>query len=422
MKMKKKIKNIQALEVLDSRGDPTIQTKVFLENGIYGKALVPSGASKGKHEALELRDNDPNRYQGKGVLKACSNVNKIIAQELKGKEVLKQEEIDQLLIDLDGTSNKSRLGANAILSVSLACARAAAKSENLKLYEYIAKLYGLKVQDYELPRPMFNIFNGGKHADTNLDFQEFMIVPLKFKPFKEAVRIASEIFHKLREVLLKKNLDTDVGNEGGFAPDVEYTTQAIEMILEAIDSAGYKPGKDIGLALDAGASTFYEEKEDKYVLGLEKLSLSSRQLMALYKEWIDKYYFISLEDPLNEEDWGGWKKITEELGDKVQIVGDDLFVTNIKRLERGIKEKAANAILIKLNQIGTLTETLKCIKRAKEAGFKTIISHRSGETCDTFIADLAVGTAAGQIKTGSVSRSERTAKYNRLIEIEEELK
>ncbi len=416
-----KIKTIHAREILDSRGNPTLEVEVTLDDGTKGVAAVPSGASTGKLEALELRDGDPKRYDGKGVLKAVDNVNSFLRTKLEGFEITEQRKIDQTMIEADGTENKSKLGANAILGISLACAHAAAKVQKLELYEYIAKLFKLRSSNFLLPTPMMNIFNGGKHADTNLDFQEFMVVPLSPSSFKEKVRVGAEIFHKLAEVLSSEGLDTDVGNEGGYAPDIESTNQAIEMILKAIEKAGYKPGQDVSLAVDAGASTLYKKDEDRYVLSLEKTSLTSEQLIALYNEWIRKYPFIIMEDPLDEEDWEGWKKITEKFGDRVKIVGDDLLVTNVKRLERAVKEKACNSILIKLNQIGTLTETLDCIKKAKKANFETIISHRSGETIDTTIADLAVGTKAGWIKTGAPSRGERVCKYNRLMEIEEKI-
>jgi len=416
-----KIKTIHAREILDSRGNPTLEVEVTLDDSTKGVAAVPSGASTGKLEALELRDGDPKRYDGKGVLKAVDNVNSFLRTKLEGFEITEQRKIDQTMIEADGTENKSKLGANVILGISLACAHAAAKVQKLELYEYIAKLFKLRSSNFLLPTPMMNIFNGGKHADTNLDFQEFMIVPLSPSSFKEKVRVGAEIFHKLAEVLSSEGLDTDVGNEGGYAPDIESTNQAIEMILKAIEKAGYKPGQDVSLAVDAGASTLYKKDEDRYVLSLEKTSLTSEQLIALYNEWIRKYPFIIMEDPLDEEDWEGWKKITEKFGDRVKIVGDDLLVTNVKRLERAVKEKACNSILIKLNQIGTLTETLDCIKKAKKANFETIISHRSGETTDTTIADLAVGTNAGWIKTGAPSRGERVCKYNRLMGIEEKI-
>jgi enolase len=427
-----KIKNIIAREILDSRGDPTLEVKVFLENGMCGVGFVPSGASTGKHEALELRDDDLKRYRGKGVMRACENVNTKIAPALLGKDVLDQGKIDKLLIELDGTKNKSKLGANAILGVSLACLSSASKSQKLEPYEYIAKIFGLgsetefqiqgmpafkKKKKFHLPFAFMNIINGGKHADSRLDIQEYMIVP-KARTFFERVRQGSEVFHALKEILKQGGYATTVGDEGGFAPRLETNVQALDLIMQAIDKAGYKPGDDVVLAIDAAASEFYNEKDELYFLSLQKSSLTSDQLIALYREWVEKYPIVSLEDPLSEDDWAGWKKLTKKLGDKIQIVGDDLFVTNVKRLTLGVEQKLANAILIKPNQIGTVTETLDCIKEARKVGFKTMISHRSGETCDTFIADLSVGVNAGQIKTGSLSRGERVAKYNRLMEIE----
>jgi len=427
-----KIKNITTREILDSRGDPTLEVKVYLENGIYGIGVVPSGASTGKYEALELRDGDLKRYRGKGVLRACENVKTKITPMLLGENVLEQEKIDRMLIELDGTKNKSKLGANAILGISLACLSAAAKFQNLELYEYIAKIYGLKSEvkskiqvstqerEFYLPYAFMNIINGGKHADSGLDIQEYMIVP-KAKTFSERVRWGSEIFHALKEILKQNGYATTVGDEGGFAPKLETNVQALDLIMQAIEKAGFRPGDDVVLAIDAAASEFYNEKDERYFLSLQKSSLTSDQLIALYREWVEKYPIVSLEDPLSEDDWAAWKKLTKKLGDKIQIVGDDLFVTNIKRLTLGVEQNLANAILIKPNQIGTVTETLACIKEARKVGFKTMISHRSGETCDTFIADLAVGTNAGQIKTGSLSRGERIAKYNRLMEIESKL-
>ena len=419
-----KIKSIHAREILDSRGNPTLEVEVTLENGIKAKAAVPSGASTGKFEALELRDNDPKRYGGKGVLKAIDNVNFIIGKKLQGFEVEDQKKIDQTMIELDGTENKSKLGANAILGVSLACAKVAAKAQNLELYKYIAQLFGLQTSNFVLPVAMMNIVNGGKHADSGLDIQEYMIVP-QAKEFKEKLRIGSEVFQTLKGLLKQDGYQTGVGDEGGFAPKLQTNLQPLEFIAKATEKAGYTLGKDVCLAIDAAASSFYNEKESRYVLSLEHASLTSEQLVALYLDWANKFPIISIEDGLAEEDWEGWKKLSQKSkvkSQKLLIVGDDLLVTNVKRLERAIKEKACNAILIKPNQIGTLTETLDCMKRAKEAGFETIISHRSGETCDTFIADLAVGTNAGFIKSGSLSRGERVSKYNRLMEIEEQIK
>ncbi len=413
-----KIKNIYAREILDSRGNPTVEVDVILENGIKGRAAVPSGASTGEHEAWELRDGDKKRYVGKGVLKAVKNVNEVIAPKLIGKDVTKQEEIDRLMIDLDGTENKERLGANAILGVSLAVAKAGAISSKMPLYQYIRKSYELRVTGYELPVPMMNVVNGGRHADNNVDLQEFMIVPLG-ESFRESLRMGTEVFHSLKKVLKGKGYSTAVGDEGGFAPDLESNEEAIQIILEGIKRAGYEEGEDVLLALDPAASEFYED--GKYILTSEKRKLSASEMVDFYKDWVDKYPIVSIEDGLAQDDWGGWKKLTLKLGKKIQIVGDDLFVTNPKRLKRGIEEEIANSILIKLNQIGTLTETIETIKMAKDAGYATVISHRSGETEDTTIADVAVAVNAGQIKTGSCSRSERIAKYNQLLRIEEEL-
>jgi len=413
-----KIKNIRGREILDSRGNPTVEVDVLLENGILGRAAVPSGASTGEHEALELRDGDRKRYSGKGVLKAVKNVNEIIAPKLIGKNVTKQEEIDRLMIDLDGTENKERLGANAILGVSLAVVKAGAMALKMPLYQYIKEVYGLRFTVYSLPVPMMNVINGGKHADNNVDFQEFMIVPLG-KSFREALRIGAEVFHNLRKVLKEKGYSTAVGDEGGFAPDLRSNEEAIQVILEGIKRTGYKAGEDVALALDPAASEFY--KDGKYILASEKKNLSASEMVDFYKDWVDKYPILSIEDGLAQDDWEGWKEMTLKLGKKIQIVGDDLFVTNPRRLKRGIEEGIANSILIKLNQIGTLTETVETIKMAKEAGYTTVISHRSGETEDTTIADVAVAVNAGQIKTGSCSRSERIAKYNQLLRIEEEL-
>lgn len=413
-----KIKSIRGREILDSRGNPTVEVDVVLENGILGRSAVPSGASTGEHEALELRDGDKKRYLGKGVLEAVKNVNEVIAPKLMGKDVTKQEEIDRLMIDLDGTENKERLGANAILGVSLAVAKAGALSSKMPLYQYIRKGYGLRVKGYELPVPMMNVINGGKHADNNVDFQEFMIVPLG-KNFRESLKMGAEVFHNLKKVLKEKGYATAVGDEGGFAPDLKSNEEAIQVILEGIKRAGYEAGEEVALALDPAASEFYQD--GRYILASEKRELSASEMVDFYKDWVDKYPILSIEDGLAQDDWKGWKELTDKLGKKIQIVGDDLFVTNPKRLKRGIEEGVANSILIKLNQIGTLTETIETIKMAKEAGYTTVISHRSGETEDTTIADVAVAVNAGQIKTGSCSRSERIAKYNQLLRIEEEL-
>jgi enolase len=424
-----KIKKIQAREILDSRGNPTLETEIILGSGIQAKACVPSGASCGSYEALELRDNDSKRYFGKGVLRACENVNQKIFPALKEKSVFNQKEIDQAMIEIDGTKNKSALGANAILSVSLACARVAALEKKISLYKYLSEEFNpaykfMRGTKFKIPVPMFNIFNGGLHADNNLDIQEFMIVPIGLKSFKEQVRTGSEIFHFLGQILKKNNLDTDVGNEGGYAPNLNANFQPFEFILKAIQLSKYSLGKEIGLAIDAGATTFYNSEEKKYVLKLDKISLEKERLIALYAEWIEKYNLIGIEDGLAENDWDGWKKMklkVKSRKSKVMIVGDDLTVTNIKRIKKAIKENCANAVIIKPNQIGTLTETIEAAQAAQEVNWKIIISHRSGETCDDFISDLAVAVNADFIKTGGLSRSERLAKYNRLMKIEEEL-
>ncbi|HNX10829.1 MAG TPA: phosphopyruvate hydratase [bacterium] len=414
-----KIKSISAREILDSRGNPTVEAKVILDSGQIAKAAVPSGASTGEHEAVELRDKNPKRYHGLGVLKAVSNVNKIIAPRLKGMEINNIQEIDARLIALDGTDNKRKLGANAILAVSLACARAGALAANLPLYRYLAKSYGFK--KLSLPTPSFNIINGGLHASTNLDFQEFMILPLRAKNFAEKVRMGAEIFHELGKVLKEKKMDTDLGNEGGYAPEFKKREQAIELILLAIKRSGYRAGKDVALGMDIGSSELYNINDKTYELPMDKKKLSARALLALYKSWLKKYPIVSIEDGLAENDWSNWQIMTQELGKKIMLIGDDLFVTNAKRLEVGIEKKAANAILIKLNQIGTLTETMETIKLAKRHNYRLMISHRSGETTDDFIADLAVACGAEYIKAGSLARGERLAKYNRLLEIAAEL-
>jgi enolase len=416
-----KIKKIIAREILDSRGNPTVETKVILDNGISAKASVPSGASTGIHEAHELRDHDKKRYGGLGVLTAVENVNQRIAKKLIGTEIIMQSEIDEKMIKLDGTDNKKNLGANAILSVSLAAARAGALSRQQELFEYLREIYGFQ-NKFSLPTPSFNIFNGGKHADTNLDFQEFMILPLVKIPFHEKVRMGAEIFHELANVLKKGGFDTDVGAEGGYAPDIVSSVQAIEFIVSAIINAGYKPGKDIGIGIDVGSSELYNEESGKYVFKLDNAFLASADLIGLYEEWLKEFPIISIEDGLGEDDWSGWKKMTAELSDKIMLIGDDLFTTNINRLRKGLKEKVANAILIKPNQVGTLSETMDCIKLAQKYNYKIMVSHRSGETNDDFIADLAVAVGANFIKAGSLSRGERLAKYNRLMEIENIIK
>jgi enolase len=409
------IDRIHAREILDSRGNPTVEADVILLTGERGRAAVPSGASTGEHEAVELRDGDAGRYGGKGVLKAVANVNDIIARELKGMDALDQRSIDGKLIDLDGTANKAKLGANALLAVSMANARAAAGVRNLLLYRYL----GGETAN-TLPVPMMNIINGGAHADNNVDFQEFMIVPLGAPSFDEALRTGAEIFHTLRSILKKKGYSTGVGDEGGFAPNLKSNEEAIETILQAIDQAGYKAGEGVLLALDPAASEFYDGQSYVFKKS-DQRKLSSEQMIDFWKSWVEKYPIISIEDGMAENDWDGWKTLTDEIGQSVQLVGDDLFVTNTKFLQKGIDLGVANSILIKVNQIGTLTETLDCIALAKSNGRTAIISHRSGETEDSFIADLAVATNAGQIKTGSISRSDRIAKYNQLLRIEEEL-
>ena len=410
------IEHVQAREILDSRGNPTVEAEVTLVGGEVGRADVPSGASKGEHEALELRDKNMKRYQGKGVLKAVHNVNEIVAPRLVNKDALDQAEIDHTLIELDGTPKKSKLGANAILAVSLATSRAAAAYLDIPLYKYLGGPNALT-----LPVPMMNIINGGAHADNNVDFQEFMIVPVGATAFHEALRMGAEIFHTLKQVLKARNHVTSVGDEGGFAPNLRSNEEAIETILEAITQAGYSPGSDCLLALDPAASEFYEN--NVYIFRKsDKRKLTSDEMVAFWKSWIDKYPIISIEDGMAEDDWAGWKTLTDEVGARVQLVGDDLFVTNSEFLRKGIERGVANSILIKLNQIGTLTETLDCIELAKTHGRTAVISHRSGETEDPFIADLAVATNAGQIKTGSLSRTDRIAKYNQLLRIEEDLR
>lgn len=417
-----KIKEIKAREILDSRGNPTIETKITLDNKISAKASVPSGASTGVHEAWELRDNDKKRYGGLGVLKAVNNVNTKIAKAVCGMDVDKQEAIDQCMIKLDGTKNKKKLGANAILSVSLACARAAAVSGGLELYEYISQAYKFGRNKFKLPIPSFNIFNGGKHADTNLDFQEFMIMPLKKTSIAEKIRMGAEIFHELGHVLKQAGFDTDVGNEGGYAPDIFSSVQALELIMAAMINAGYAPGKDIGIGMDVGSSELYSDQDGKYIFKLDRASYTSQTLIGIYYEWFRKFPIVLIEDGLAQDDWAGWRELNKELGSEMILVGDDLYVTNIERLRRGLKENAANAILIKPNQVGTLSETIACVKLAQKHNYKIMVSHRSGETCDNFIADLAVAVRADIIKSGSLSRSERLSKYNRLMEIEQNIK
>ena len=407
------VRSILAREILDSRGNPTLEVDVMLESGASGRAAVPSGASTGEHEAHELRDGDPTRYRGKGVLQAIENVNERIAPELVGEDARDQALIDRTLIDLDGTPTKTNLGANAILGVSLACADAAAQAVDLPLFRYLGGA-NAKV----LPVPQMNVINGGKHADNNVDLQEFMLVPHGFPRFSEALRAGVEVFHALRDVLKGRKLNTGVGDEGGFAPDLDSNEAALQLLVEAIAKAGYKPGDQVALALDAAASEFY--KDGRYVLeGEGGRTLAAKELVDLYAGWVARYPIVSIEDGFAEDDWDGWKLCTQKLGAQIQIVGDDIFVTNAARLARGIEQRAANAILIKLNQIGTVTETLDTMEMARTAGFANVVSHRSGETEDTAIADLAVATNAGQIKTGSASRTDRVAKYNQLLRIEE---
>lgn len=406
-----KIKNIKAREILDSRGNPTVEVDVILDNDIMARACVPSGASTGKLEALEMRDNDQTRFNGKGVLNAVKNVNEKIKPVVVGMDVKDQYSIDNAMLELDGTKSKSNLGANAILGVSMACLKAAAKESNMPLYRYVG-------EGKTMPIPMMNILNGGAHADNRLDFQEFMIIPQR-DSVHERIRVGSEVFHALKKVLIENKLSTGVGDEGGFAPDLDSNTEGFELIMKAIKKAGYTPGKDVKLAIDVAASELYSN--GKYNLAGEGRSLSTNELIDFYEELISKYPIISIEDPVDESDFEGFAKITRKLGDKIQLVGDDLFVTNKECLQKGIDMKAGNAILLKVNQIGTITETLETIKLAKENGYKTIISHRSGETEDTIIADLSVGLDLGQIKTGSMSRTDRICKYNQLMRIEEEL-
>ena len=408
--------DIKAREILDSRGNPTLEADVELASGAIGTACVPSGASTGSREALELRDGDPLRYQGKGVLKAIENVNTRIREALLDREVEDQEALDQIMLDLDGTENKGNLGANAMLSVSLAAAAATAKTRHMELYEYLAELDGSPGR-YSMPVPMMNILNGGEHADNNVDIQEFMILPVAAANFSEALRCGAEVFHTLKAVLSAQGLSTAVGDEGGFAPNLPSNESALEAIMSAIEKAGYVPGKDVYLALDCAASEFYSNGQ--YELSGEQRSFNSEEFGDYLAELVDKYPILSIEDGLDESDWAGWESLTRKLGGKVQLVGDDLFVTNPKILKQGIDAGVANSILVKVNQIGTLSETLEAIRIARDAGYSTVISHRSGETEDTTIADLAVATAAGQIKTGSLCRSDRVAKYNRLLRIED---
>ena len=408
------IELVYAREVLDSRGNPTVEVEVALESGAVGRAIVPSGASTGAFEAVELRDGDKGRYIGKGVEKAVANVNEIIAPELEGMDAFDQPAVDALMIELDGTHNKGKLGANAILGVSMAVARAAAEELGLPLFQYIGGVHAK-----QLPVPMMNILNGGEHADNSVDVQEFMILPVGAKSFREGLRMGAEVFHSLKKVLSERGLACGVGDEGGFAPNLGSNREALELIVEAIEKAGYKPGDDVRLGLDVAATEMYDKETKLYDLKHEGKKLTAEQMVDLYEEWVNNFPIVTIEDGLDEEDWDGWKVLTDRLGKKVQLVGDDLFVTNTERLERGIEAGVANSILIKVNQIGTITETLDAIEMAKRAGYTAVISHRSGETEDTTIADLAVAVNAGQIKTGAPSRTDRVAKYNQLLRIEE---
>ena len=416
-----KIVQLTAREILDSRGNPTVEAKVTLDNGLVAKASVPSGASTGVHEAHELRDGDKNRYGGKGVLQAVANVKEKKKKKIIGQEIIDLPEIDRIMIDLDGTANKEKLGANAILAVSMACARAGAMATGQELYAYLASIYDFATDNYRLPTPSFNIFNGGQHADTNVDFQEFMILPLINSTVAEKIRLGAEVFHALGKVLQEAGLATNLGNEGGYAPKMEYSEQVMEMIVQAMSRAGYQPKEQVGFGLDVGSSELYDEATGYYTFSLDKWQFTSAELLAKYREWSEKYPIISIEDGLAEDDWSGWQNLTAELGDRMLLIGDDLFVTQTARLRQGIASQAANAILIKLNQVGTVTETIECIKVAQQNNYKIMISHRSGETTDDFIADLAVAVGANYIKTGSTARGERLAKYNRLMEIELQL-
>jgi len=410
------IAKIQARQILDSRGNPTIEVEVFTDDGSFGRAAVPSGASTGVHEAMELRDNDKGVYMGKGVLKAVDNVNAILNDELNGGYIFDQNLIDRVMITLDGTENKAKLGANTILGVSLAVAKAGAQASGLPLYKYIG---GINANT--LPVPMMNILNGGSHADNKIDIQEFMIMPFGAHTFSEGLQMGTEVFHTLKSVLKDKGMSTNVGDEGGFAPNLGSNEEAIEVVIQAIEKAGFKPGEDIHIALDAAASEFYNKEDKMYHFQSTGDVLSSDDMVAFWADWKKKYPIVSIEDGLDEDDWNGWKKLTDSIGDKCQIVGDDLFVTNVKRLAKGIETNTANSILIKVNQIGTLTETIDAVNLATRNSYTSVMSHRSGETEDTFIADLAVALNTGQIKTGSASRSDRVAKYNQLLRIEQEL-
>lgn len=415
------IDQVHAHEILDSRGNPTISVTILTRKGVLGTASVPSGASTGSHEAVELRDGDMKRYRGKGVLKAVRNINNKIAPKIRGMKITSQREIDDVMIQMDGTVNKRRLGANAILGVSLAVAHAGAKSKNMPMYSYIRWVYDILDDKWRMPMPLMNILNGGSHASTNLDIQEFIIVPTGIGKFRERVRAGSEIFHALGDILSKDGLDTDVGNEGGYAPNLGKTEDALKYIMKAIKKAGYSPGKQIRLGLDVAANEFYDKKKDRYVMKTDKRKMNDDDMIDMLEDWVDRYPFVSIEDGLHEDKWDKWVDLTKRLGKKVYLIGDDLFVTNSSRLQKGIEKNVANAILIKPNQIGTLSETIGTIQLAQANGYKVAVSHRSGETTDTTIADLSVAVGAEFIKTGAPSRSERLVKYNRLMEIEEEL-
>lgn len=417
-----KITKIHAREILDSRGNPTVEVEIELESGIKTSAAVPSGASTGTYEALELRDKDNSRYNGLGVLNAVENVNTKIQEAILGMDAQNQKEIDEKMIRLDGTENKSNLGANAILGVSLASARAAAIKNKIPLYEHIKKTFKIPGKKYVLPIPMFNVLNGGQHSDSGLSIQEFKIVPNGIKIFKEQLRAGSEIFHELKKILSSEGYSVGVGDEGGFAPKLESNSKALEFINQAIEKAGYKNGIDVNIGIDSAASSFFDEKEEKYIFKPENSMLTREMLINIYNEWISKYNVISIEDGLNENDWDGWASMNEKMGEKIMLIGDDLLVTNVKRLKNAISKKACNSVLIKVNQIGSLSETVECIKLAKKNKMKVVVSHRSGETTDDFIADLSVGTGADYIKSGSLSRGERICKYNRILRIEEEIR
>ncbi|MFH1712141.1 MAG: phosphopyruvate hydratase [Patescibacteria group bacterium] len=419
--MKEKISIVHAHEILDSRGNPTLDVTVMLANGTRGSASVPSGASTGIHEALELRDGDKNRYRGKGVLKAVKNVNTKIAKGLRGMNVFDLKGLDDAMRIMDGTVNKHKLGANAILGVSMACAHAGAKRAQLPLYVYLRETYGFDYKTYKLPTPLMNVFNGGAHADTNLDMQEFIIIPHAFRTFARKLQAGTEIYHALGDILRQDGLDTDLGNEGGYAPNVGKTEQALEYLVKAIKKAKYKSGKEVGLGIDVAASEFYDPKKDKYILKTDRVKLTAEEMTDLIEAWTKKYPLMSIEDPLDQDAWEDWVEFTKRLGKKILVIGDDFYVTNPERIARGIKMKATNAILVKMNQIGTLSETMEAIALGKQNRQKIVISHRSGETSDTTLADLAVAVNAEYVKTGAPARSERLAKYNRLLEIEEEL-